>query len=119
MKKRTWKEKIRKSCKDAATYQEYFENVIDTLAGILESRDEAEEKYIEGGSKPVIEYTNKSGATNLIKNPSLTVVDDLNKTALLYWKELGLTPSAYKKVTGASLTSESSGGLAAALASIE
>ncbi|MBD8925208.1 MAG: hypothetical protein EGR89_04245 [[Eubacterium] rectale] len=119
MKKRTWKEKIRKSCKDATTYQPYFENVIDTLAGILESRDDAEEKYIENGSKPVIEYTNKSGATNLIKNPSLAVVDDLNKTALLYWKELGLTPSAYKKVTGTSLSNDSSGGLAAALASLE
>lgn len=50
----------------------------------------------------------------------LVLWDDLNKTALAYWRELGLTPSSYKKLTGTGAKQEESKkGLAAALASIE
>ena len=46
--------------------------------------------------------------------------DDLNKSALAYWRELGLTPSAYKKMTGDAVKKEkAAGGLAAALREIE
>lgn len=119
MKKKTWRERIKKACREAGTYQTYFDNAIDTLAGILEKRDDAEQKYAESGAEPVTEYTNKSGNTNLIRNPILSTYDELNKTALMYWKELGLTPSAYKKVTGDKPKNEKIGGLAAALASLE
>ena len=119
MKRRTWKERIRKACKEAGTYQTYFDSAIDTLAGILETRDDVEQKYIESGTEPVIEYTNKSGSTNMIKNPLLSTYDEMNKTALMYWKELGLTPSAYKKVAGDKPKDGESGGLAAALAALD
>lgn len=119
MKRRTWKERIKKACKDAGTYQTYFDNAIDTLAGILETRDNVEQKYIESGAQPVVQYTNKSGSTNLIRNPLLSTYDEMNKTALMYWKELGLTPSAYKKVTGDKPKNGKGGGLAAALAAID
>lgn len=36
----------------------------------------------------------------MTKNPLLTTWDELNKTALSYWRELGLTPSSYKKLAG-------------------
>ena len=42
MEQRKWKNKIKKACRDAGTYKPYFDNVIDTLASILEKRDEAE-----------------------------------------------------------------------------
>lgn len=119
MKRRTWKDRIKKACREAGTYQAYFDNAIDTLAGILETRDDVEQKYIDSGSDPVIRYTNKSGNTNMIKNPLLSTYDEMNKTALMYWKELGLTPSAYKKVTGDKPKDGESGGLAAALAAID
>ncbi len=119
MKRRTWKERIRKACKEAGTYRNYFDNVIDTLSGILETRDNVEQKYIESGAEPVVKYTNKSGSTNMIKNPLLSTYDEMNKTALMYWKELGLTPSAYKKVTGDKPKDGESGGLAAVLAAID
>ncbi len=119
MKRKTWKERIRKACKEAGTYQNYFDNVIDTLSGILETRDNVEQKYIESGAEPVVEYTNKTGRTNRIKNPLLSTYDEMNKTALMYWKELGLTPSAYKKVTGDKPKDGESGGLAAALAALD
>ena len=64
--------------------------------------------------------SNKAGATNLTKNPLLVLWDELNKTALAYWRELGLTPSSYKKITGeGARKEEKKKGLAAALAEIE
>lgn len=98
MDQRKWKNKIKKASRDAGTYQPYFDHVIDTLASILEKRDEAEAQYIESGSCPLIEYTNKGGATNFVKNPALVLWDDLNKSALAYWRDLGLTPAGLKRL---------------------
>jgi len=98
MKKTAWKKRIREACKEAGTYETYFEYTIDALAGILEKRDEAAEEYKEDGSGPVISFTNKSGAENKVKNPYLALWDDLNKSALTYWRDLGLTPAGLKKL---------------------
>lgn len=115
MKKKTWIARIKTSCMDAGTYRPYFDNVIDTLAGILEARDEAEKTYKEDGCIPVIEYTNKSGATNKIKNPKLTVWDDLNKSALAYWRDLGLTPAGLRKIDESAMKQRKRSSLAEAL----
>lgn len=93
-----WEKRIKKMAKDAGTYRPCFDEAIRTLAGMLENRDIAEEEYKRLGSKPVIKYTNKGGSTNPTKNPLLVVVDDLNKTALSYWRDLGLTPAGLKKL---------------------
>lgn len=93
-----WEKKIKKMTVDAGTYRPCFDEIIRTLAGILENRDIAEEEYKRLGSKPVIKYTNKGGSTNPTKNPLLVVLDDLNKTALSYWRDLGLTPAGLKKL---------------------
>ena len=100
MEAKKWKTKIKGLCKKAGTYQPYFDQAIDSLAQLLEKRDQAQEAYEESGSVPVLEYTNKAGATNLVKNPCLIAWNDLNTAALAYWRDLGLTPSAYKKTTG-------------------
>lgn len=119
MKKGAWKKRIKQSCIDAGTYKPFFEEIIVTLADILEKRDEVGEKYKASGSKPVITYTNKGGNTNPAKNPYLVIWDDMNKTALTYWKELGLTPSEYKKITGNKPENEKGSSLRSALASLE
>ena len=98
MKKEEWREKITDSCKKAGTYREYFSSVIDTLATTLEARDDAMEKYYASGANAVITYTNTGGKKNVVKNPALVVVDDLNKTALAYWRDLGLTPAGLKRI---------------------
>jgi hypothetical protein len=98
VKSKTWKIKIKKACEGAGTYRPFFDNVIDTLSGILEMRDQAIEQYEASGSKPVVCHTNKARQTNLIKNPALVVIDDMNKTALAYWRDLGLTPAGLKKI---------------------
>ena len=98
MKKKTWIKNIKQCCEDAGTYKPFFDDVIETLATILETRDFVYEQYLESGQGPVIEYTNKSGATNPSKNPYLSLFDEYNKTALAYWRDLGLTPKGLKAI---------------------
>lgn len=100
MNKADWINKIKEACRSIGTYHEEYDSVIDTLAGIMEVRDEAETQYQESGSHPVVAYTNKAGHTNLRKNPALQVINDCNTQALAYWRDLGLTPSGFKKLDG-------------------
>lgn len=100
---------------DAATYKPCFDAVIDTLAGILEMRDNAQEKFEESGGSTVVKYTNKGGSTNTVKNPALVVVMDCNTQALAYWKELGLTPSGLKRINEMALREEKESTLERAL----
>ena len=109
MEQKKWKNKIKKACRNAGTYQPYFDHVIDSLASILEKRDEVEAQYIESGSLPVVEYTNKGGATNMSKNPALVLWDELNKSALAYWRDLGLTPAGLKKLNEDALKEKQAG----------
>lgn len=100
MKRADWKKKIKKACQSVGTYKPEFDAVIETLAGIMEIRDEAAEQYEKSGGNPVVAYTNKAGHTNLRKNPALQVMNDCNIQALAYWRDLGLTPSGFKKLDG-------------------
>ena len=97
MNKRTWKTKIKKACRAVDTYKPEFDYVIDTLAGILERRDDVAAAY-EENPRPVIEYTNKNDSTNQVKNPLLVLIEDMDKAALAYWRDLGLTPAGLRKI---------------------
>lgn len=119
MGKQEWKKLITESCKAAGTYMEWCDSVIDSLAEILMLRDEAGDQYKKLGGQPIVKYTNKGGNTNPTKNPTLVMWNDLNSSALAYWRELGLTPSSYKKMTGDAPKKEKVSGLAAALKEIE
>lgn len=96
MNRKQWKTKIKKACVEAGTYKKYFEAVIDTLAGILEKRDEAE-TFMQGESV-IVEHTNKGGSTNLEQHPAVRLINDLNRDALAYWRDLGLTPKGLKAI---------------------
>ena len=120
MSKTKWKNLIKKQLTALGLQNDAYGSTVESLAAILEQRDKTFEEFQQNGGKSVIEYTNKGGSTNMTKNPLLVLWDDLNKTALAYWRELGLTPSSYKKLTGTGAKQEESKkGLAAALASIE
>lgn len=114
-----WKNLIKRQLSALGQTEKAYDSVISTLADILEQRDTVYQEYIDRGCESVREYTNKGGNTNLTKNPLLVLWDDLNKTALAYWRELGLTPSSYKKMTGDAPKKKKGGGLAEALKSIE
>lgn len=119
MTQKQWKDRIKKACTEAGTYQSFFDDVIDTLAGIMATRDNAAEKYEASGMAPVIKHTNKSGATNIVKNPALVVLMDCDTQALAYWRDLGLTPAGLKRLGEKNLVNQNpGGGLAEALASL-
>lgn len=98
MDKAEWKNRIKQAAEEAGTYRAYFDSIIDTLAEIMMMRDDAMRLFYESGGETVVEHTNKGGATNIVKNPALVVVDDMNKTALAYWRDLGLTPAGLKRI---------------------
>lgn len=118
MKKKTWIKRIKEACDEAGTYRPYFDNVIITLAGILEKRDEAEEYYEECGGDPIIIHTNKAGAENMTTNPALALWDNLNKSALAYWRDLGLTPAGLKKIDETALKTQKKDAFADALSNL-
>ena len=111
MESEKWRRKIKDNLKKLGTYDAAYNSVINTLADTLEQRDKVYGNYKKNDEDMIVEYTNKAGKTNMVTN-------ELNKTALSYWKELGLTPSSLKKIGGAR-PEEKPTGLAAALASIE
>ena len=98
MKKKTWKSRIKTACTQAGTYRPFFDNVIDELAGILERRDTALDEFKKTGGHAIVKHTNKNGSTNLEQNPALRLVNDLNRDALGYWRDLGLTPAGLKRL---------------------
>lgn len=93
-----WKKEIKAACEAVGTYKPPFDHVIDTLAGILEARDDAQEQFEKSGGHTVVKHVNKGGNPNIVKNPALVVIDDLNKTALQYWRDLGLTPAGLRRI---------------------
>lgn len=115
MRKTEWKKRIIDQTQAVGTYKDAFLPAIDTLAGILEQRDKTHVEFTASGGRSVIEYTNKGGSTNLSKNPLLVLWDDLNKSALAYWRELGLTPSGLRKINEDALKGKKKSGLAEVL----
>lgn len=95
MDKKKWKAKIKKATEEVQTYRPAFDPVIDALAEVLAKRDEVLEAY---DGVPIVMHTNSHGETNRMKNPALMLWDDMNKTALVYWRDLGLTPAGLKKI---------------------
>lgn len=118
MTKASWKKRITKACEDAGTYKPYFDAVIETLAGILERRDDALTVFEKSGGNVLVTHTNKSGAVNIEQNPALRLVNDLNRDALAYWRDLGLTPAGLKKLNADVVEDVSKGGFEKLLSKI-
>lgn len=115
MQRKSWKAKITESCKSAGTYRDYFDPVIDTLAGILERRDDAEKAFKDSGGELLVEHTNKAGATNIEQHPMVRLINDLNRDALAYWRDLGLTPKGLKAIDESSMKPKKRSALAEVL----
>lgn len=118
MTKSAWKRKIKDATEAAGTYRPFFDATIDVLADIMEKRDQAQQKYVESGEQPTIEYQNAGGAVNTVKNPALVVIMDLNTQGLAYWRDLGLTPAGLKKINEKALTEKKQSGFADLLKNI-
>ena len=113
-----WQNRIKESCEAAGTYRPFFDEVISTLAGILERRDEALRQFEVSGGHVIVAHTNKAGATNLEQNPALRAINDMNRDALAYWRDLGLTPAGLKKIDEKALKEQKKAGLSELLKGI-
>ena len=67
--------------------------MINALSQILEDRDRVREEWHAAGGSSVIE-TDKGTS----KNPRMAAYNDMNTTALNYWRDLGLTPKGLKAI---------------------
>ena len=103
MTKNKWRQRIIESCKQAGTYRACFDDVIDTLADILARRDTAQSVFKKSGGNILMLHTNRAGQTNFEQNPALRMVNDLNRDALQYWRDLGLTPAGLRRINDLAL----------------
>ena len=100
MKRTQWEKKLKSQIKFDAEYIPSFQTTIKILAEILEERDHVREEYIKDGSRPVTIFTTDRGSENLKPNPLLQQWQDLNKTAIVYLRDLGLTAAGLRKLQG-------------------
>lgn len=98
-----FRDKIRRACQGVGTYKEEFETLIWRLAETYVRMQDCKREFQRSGGQIIIKHTNKSGAANPIKNPLLVELDNLQKNALEIEKELGLTPSALKRINEAAM----------------
>ena len=103
MKAAAWEKSIIKQCEAVGTMKPAFKSVVSTLADILEQRDAAYQQFVREGSLMVIDRVSDRGAVNSAKNPLYVIWSELNKQALDYWRELGLTPKGLKTITDTSM----------------
>lgn len=118
MKADEWKVEIKKQMESIGTYKDAFESSIDTLAEILEKRDDAKQSYIESGGDPVYIHVLDRGGSNPKVNPAIRVWMDLNNQALGFWKEMGLTPAGLKRINESAIKEKQTSALEKALSSL-
>ena len=93
-----WKKIIKTNMEKVGTYKPAFDKTIETLAAILEHRDEIYEVFTNEGAEYIIEKISDRGARNVGKNPLFVMWTELNAQALSYWRDLGLTPAGLKRI---------------------
>ena len=114
---RAYKNDIIKRMRNLGTYRDEFLPTIDRLARLYVHRENLEREFDESGGAPTIEYTNKAGATNIVKNPILAARDEVYDQLLSHERELGLTPQALKKMNETAMKGRPTSSFAAAIAS--
>ena len=95
-----WKKTIEEQIKFDSGYSPAFNTTIQILSEMLEERDRIYKAYIDAGAQPVIEFTSDRGAVNLKPNPLLKQWQEINASALLYLRDLGLTAAGLRKLQG-------------------
>lgn len=101
-----YKTGIVRRMKSVGTYREEYKPTIERLAALYVQRDKIEAEFAASGEGAVIAHTNKAGATNVIKNPYLTALNEIYAQLIAHERELGLTPMALKKLSDAATKPE-------------
>lgn len=99
-----YRQEIVERMQAVGTYREEFAPIVDRTAGLYVQLDRFLRDFEEkAGGQAVIKHTNKSGATNLVKNPLLAACESVYGQLILHERELGLTPTGLKKLNEAAL----------------
>lgn len=96
--RKNYTDKITESMQNLGIYSPEYNKSIQILNEILNDLDFARNEFKNSGGEFLIEYTNKNGSKNLVKNPQYQIIADLSDRALRYLNELGLTPAGLKKI---------------------
>lgn len=120
MTEKTYKTRIKEACQGVGTYKPEFDFVIGDLSRILEQRDKVWEQFNEKEKGQLTTtHTDKNGKTNKVKNPTFALWLELNTQALERWKELGLTPSALRKLNAAAMENKKESALMSLFKEVE
>lgn len=119
MTSKKWVAEIKKQMVKKGVDSDGFGNVIQTLAELLEERDKIYALYKKEGSQTLVEYTSNRGEVNMILNPLLKEWNGMNRDALVYWRELGLTPAGLKKINEDSMKQNEGSSLDKVLSKLE
>ena len=95
--------KIRNALTGLGIYREEFEWQIQMLAELFIRREDTKEAFRKSGGAAIIKQTNKGGNAYAVKNPLLTEIDFVEKRIIDLAREMGMTPSAIRKVNEAAL----------------
>lgn len=95
--------KIRNALTGLGIYREEFEWEIQMLAELFIRREQTKDQFRKSGGAVIIKQTNKGGNSYAVKNPLLTEIDFVEKRIIELAKELGLTPTAIKKINEAAI----------------
>ena len=95
--------KIRNVLTGLGIYREEFEWEIQMLAELFIRREQTKEAFRKSGGAAIIKQTNKGGSSYAVKNPLLTEIDFVEKRIIELAREMGMTPSAIRKVNEAAL----------------
>ena len=119
MTSKSWIAEIKKQMSLKGVDYAGFGNVIQTLAELLEQRDKLYKQYQDEGSEVMVLYVSDRGQENMIINPLLKEWQNMNRDALVYWRELGLTPAGLKKLNEDSMKPTEQSPLDKVLANLE
>ena len=119
MNKTQYKTRILTATKNIGTYNKAFDQVINTLSDILAERDRVHKQYVDEGSEPLVDFVTDRGQHNRKPNPLLKQWNELNASALSYWRELGLTPAGLKKINDEALKEKKVSALDSILSNLE
>lgn len=117
--KKKWIDLIVLQMKAVGTYRDDFLSAVETLSEILEQRDKVYTRYKKEGSLALVQVISDRGSINMKKNPLLELWTALNRDALTYWRDLGLTPAGLKRIDEQLMRPKKQSALAAALAELE
>ena len=95
--------KIRNALDGLGIYREEFEWQIQMLAELFIRREQTKEAFRKSGGSAIIKQTNKGGSSYAVKNPLLTEIDFVEKRIIELAREMGMTPSAIRRVNEAAL----------------